>query len=361
MLNKITVSLGERSYPIYISTDYSHLGEVFKKVNSKVLIVTDTNVEKTQAPEFISCLKATGIEPVVYAISPGEKSKNLETISSIYDILLKNNFDRSSTLVALGGGVVGDAAGFAAATYYRGINFVQVPTTLLAQVDSSVGGKVGVDFKDYKNLVGSFYQPKFVYINVNSLKTLPEREIRAGLAEVVKHSIIKSPDLFEYIEYNKDKIFNLDESVLQYLIKENCSIKASIVEQDEREEDGTRELLNFGHTIGHAIESAHGFELLHGECVSIGMMGAFKLAQKLDMVSEEEVIKVQKLFSVLQFRTSFSKVSSEEVFKRISYDKKIKNGKTYFVLPKAIGEIYYLAVEDMNLVKEVVNELGSRG
>lgn len=359
MLNKMTVSLGERSYPIYMATDYSHLGEVLTKINTKVMVITDSNVEKAQGTEFLSNLKDAGITPVVHVIFPGEKSKNLETVSEIYEVLLNNNFDRSSTIIAFGGGVVGDISGFVAATFYRGINFVQVPTTLLAQSDSSVGGKVGVDFKEYKNLVGAFYQPKFVYINVNSLRTLPEREIRAGLAEVVKHSIIKSPELFEYIEYNKDKIFKFDEAVLQYLIKENCTIKAAIVEQDEREEDGIRALLNFGHTIGHAIESAHGFRLLHGECVAIGMVGAVKLAQKLDMIATEEVQKILKLFKGLKFMTSYSEVSADDVFKKISYDKKIKNGKVYFVLPKAIGDSYYFAIEDMNLVKEVIDELKS--
>lgn len=359
MLNKINVRLGERSYPIYITTNYSHLGTVFNsaRIKGKILIVTDTNVEKYQAQFVSESLNACGLEHIFHVIPAGEKNKILQTVQGIYDILIQHNFDRYGCIVALGGGVVGDIAGFAASTFCRGIHFVQMPTTLLATVDSSVGGKVGVDYLGYKNIIGSFYQPKLVYINVNSLKTLPKNELIAGLGEVVKHGVIRSPDLLEYLADNRDKIFMNDETVMQFLIKENCAIKASIIEADEKEESGLRVILNFGHTIGHAIESAFQFSLLHGECVAIGMMGALQMALKLEMIDVSEVQKVEKLLKFLGLRTRYPEIDPEKIYQNIFFDKKIKNGKIYFVLPKAIGDVYYLPIEDTALIRQTLLSL----
>jgi 3-dehydroquinate synthase len=359
MLDKINVSLGLRSYPIYFTESYSHLERALKNftLGSKVLIVTDSNLEKFQLPIFLQETIDFKVEKIVHILPAGEASKNLEIVNNIYKGLLDNNFDRNSTIIALGGGVVGDIAGFVAATFYRGINFIQIPTTLLSQTDSSVGGKVGVDYGGYKNVIGSFYQPKIVYINVKSLQTLPKREIIAGLCEVVKHAIIKSPELFDYIEANADKIFALDSNVLKYLIKENCKIKSKIVQEDEREEKGIRELLNFGHTIGHAIESSFNFTLLHGECVSIGMIAAFKIAYYLEMVSKNQLNKVEKLFKKLGFLTSYKNISPETIYEKLFFDKKAKNGKLYFVLPRSIGEVLYLKLENLDIVKKVISEL----
>lgn len=282
-VEEVTINLGKRSYPIYITGDYKNIGKCLEKagIRGKIVVVTDKNVDKLQLPAFMKSLKSSGYTADKYVIKPGEESKQLKTLEDIYKHLIELRLDRGSTLVALGGGVVGDITGFVAATYLRGINFIQVPTTLLAQVDSSVGGKTGIDYKGSKNIIGAFYQPKLVYININSLKTLPVRQLKSGLAEVIKHGIISSKEFFRYINDNMDRIFKFEKDVLSYVIKTNCLIKSKVVEQDEKEE-GLRAILNFGHTIGHAIESASGFRLLHGESIAVGMIGACIISKHMD-------------------------------------------------------------------------------
>jgi len=309
-----------------------------------------------QADECINALKESGYDVHKYVIAAGEENKNLDTVNEIYRYLVKQKLERNSVLIALGGGVVGDITGFVAATFLRGINFVQVPTTLIAQADSSVGGKVGVDFEGSKNIIGAFYQPRLVYINVNSLKTLPKREVQAGLAEVVKHGIIKDRDFFDYVEYNLNKIFEFKEDVLQFTARANCSIKGSVVEEDERE-GGLRAILNFGHTIGHAVESVSGFQLLHGECVSIGMVGAFKMAQHLGMVDAKESDRVIGLLERIGLPTGIKGMDVDKVFAQMYHDKKIKNNKLVFILPKRIGEVLQISIDDTALIKEVMQEL----
>jgi 3-dehydroquinate synthase len=358
-LIKVKINLGERGYPIYITKDYRDFGKCLSsaRINGKIVVVTDTNVDKCQANEFISLLEGNGIEVFKYVIQSGEKNKTLETVRDIYKYLLSLKLDRNATLIALGGGVTGDITGFAAATFLRGINFVQVPTTLLAQADSSVGGKVGVDFEGSKNIIGAFYQPKFVYINVNTLRSLPVRELRSGLAEVIKHGVIWDEEFFEYIDYNINKIFSFDEDVLQYIAKKNCSIKGSVVEQDEKESD-LRAILNFGHTIGHAIESVSDFNLTHGECVSLGMAGAFKMAHKLELVNEENVLRVIGTLKRAGLPVRLDDVDVEKVYSQMFFDKKVKNNKLSFVLPKRIGEVIQCNIEDAKLIKQVIAELG---
>lgn len=356
---KININLNERSYPIYITTDYSDLRSSLNgaKISGKMVIITDTNVDKCQADLCMESLRNYEGEIYKYVIQAGEKSKNLDTIKDIYKFLIDLKLDRNSTLVALGGGVVGDITGFAAATFFRGINFVQVPTSLLAQSDSSVGGKVGVDFNDSKNIVGAFYQPKFVYMNVNTLKTLPKRELQAGLAEVVKHGIIQDSDFFEYIDYNVNKIFSFDEGVLQYLAKINCSIKGSVVEKDEKE-SGLRANLNFGHTVGHAIETVMNFELLHGECVALGMIAAFKIAQYLEMVDTDLVDKVRNTLVKIGLPVRLDGIDVEKVYNQMFFDKKMKGNKLTFVLPrKKIGEVIQCTIDDEVLIKRAISEL----
>lgn len=357
-MTKLNVNLGERSYPIYITTGYEALPECLKSAGAgnRLAIITDSNVNVFQADICQKALEGHGFEIYRYVVEAGEQSKSLDTVRNIYKYLIDRKFDRKSTIVALGGGVVGDLSGFAAATFLRGINFVQVPTSLLAQADSSVGGKVGVDFEGNKNIIGAFYQPKFVYINVDTLKTLPERELKAGMGEVVKHGIIMNPDFFQYIDQNIDKIFSYDPDALQYMSKTNCSIKAGVVEADERE-SGLRAILNFGHTIGHAIESASNFELLHGECVSIGMVGAFKLARHYGIAEEADVLKVVGLLEKVGLPTRYKNMDVNRVYDLMSYDKKVKNNKLYFILPKDIGEVTELAVEDEGLIKDVLRQL----
>ncbi len=352
---KININLGRRSYPIYISSDYLNINNCLNaaKLKGKIIVITDENVEKYQYQNFKDCQENFNQEINKYVIKPGEFSKNLSTVEDLYKFLVSKRADRDTTLIALGGGIVGDITGFVAATYLRGINFVQVPTTLLAQVDSSVGGKVGVDFEGIKNIIGAFYQPKFVYINVSSLKTLPKREISAGLAEVIKHAVIRDKDFFDYIEYNMIKIFNFDENVLQYLIKTNCQIKGSIIEADEKE-NGIRAILNYGHTIGHAIESISNFNYLHGECVSLGMVAAMKLSKYFKMIKDTDILKVISILRAANLPISFENIDIEAVFGQLFFDKKIKNNRFTFVLSKGIGEVELIKIDDPLIIKTVL-------
>ncbi len=353
-----TVNLKERSYPIYITTSFDELGKTILslRTGNKLLIVTDENVDKFYSDICLHEMESNGFEVYKHVLIPGEEHKTLEAIYGIYQKLVEHKFDRTDTLVALGGGVVGDITGFAAASYMRGINFVQVPTTLLSQADSSVGGKTGVDFDGHKNLIGAFYQPKLVFINVNTIKTLPKREVSAGLAEVIKHGLILDAEYCEYIKENAEKIFSYDENVLQYLAKKNCSIKGSVVEEDEKESD-LRAILNFGHTIGHAIETAQNFELLHGECVAIGIVGAYRLAYYLGVVNEALIENIKEILQKLELPISLPGLDVETVYSHIFYDKKVKDNKLKFVLPRRMGEVFQCNIDDSELIKKVLLDL----
>lgn len=355
---KMNVNLGDRGYPIYVTPDFSGLGKACAnaRLYGKMVVVTDSNVEKCFCDEVIKALSETGTEVTRHVIPAGEKSKNLDTVRDLYRILVSLKLDRQSTLVALGGGVVGDITGFVAATFLRGINFIQVPTSLLAQADSSIGGKTGVDFEGGKNLIGAFYQPRFVFINVNTLRTLPERDLKSGLAEVIKHGLILDKDFYEFIDYNIGKIYSFDENVLQYITKMNCSIKGNVVEQDERE-SGMRAILNFGHTIGHAVESVSGFRMFHGECVSVGIAGAFRLALKMGMVDAKMTGRVEATLEKAGLPTKAQGFSVDAIYDQMFYDKKIIDGKLNFILPKGIGEVVRCTVDNDELIREVLSEL----
>lgn len=355
---KLNVNLEDRSYPIYIASDFSGLGRAMgsARLGGKVMIITDSNVSKFYLDVCIDELGETGAEVCSYVFEAGEKSKTLNTVQEIYRQLIAMRFDRNSTIIALGGGVVGDITGFAAATFMRGINFVQIPTSLLAQADSSIGGKTGVDFEGSKNMVGAFYQPRFVYINVKTLSTLPVRELSSGLAEVIKHGLILNAEFYDYLNYNMDKIFRFDENTLQYVTKMNCSIKKSVVEQDERE-DGLRAILNFGHTIGHAVESVSEFSLLHGECVAIGISAAFRLAVKLGMVSKDMAEMVDDTLKAAGLPVRISGMDPDEIYSMMLHDKKARDGKLSFILPKGIGEVISCNIDDEGLIKEVIKEM----
>ncbi len=355
---KMNVEFGDRSYPIYIASDFSGLGKALSgaRMGAKVMLITDSNVCDHYLKICVSQMKAAGAEVYSHVIQAGEKSKTLDTVKDIYRLLIAKRFDRNSVLAALGGGVTGDITGFAAATYMRGINYVQIPTSLLAQADSSIGGKTGVDFEGSKNMVGAFYQPRFVYINVNTLRTLPLRELSAGLAEVIKHGLIMNAEFYDYIAYNNKKIFSYDENTLQYMTKMNCTIKKSIVEQDEQE-GGLRAILNFGHTFGHAVESAFDFKLLHGECVSIGIAGAFRLAQKLGMVNATMADSVENTLKSAGLPVRIKGMDTQLIYEKMLHDKKAKDGKLNFILPKGIGEVISCMLDDERLIKEVIEGL----
>ena len=282
-----------RSKPIYdivIEKDFSQLGTAFSRLNvtgRKICIVTDSNVGPLYAKAVQEVLETTGNQIFVYTFAAGEESKNLNTVQDLYEFLIENHFDRKDMLAALGGGVVGDLTGFTAATYLRGISFIQIPTSLLAQVDSSIGGKTGVDFRAYKNMVGAFHQPKLVYMNMSTLLSLDTRLFNSGFGEIIKHGLIKDAAYYRWLQNNAAKIQSKDYDALEQMIAGSCNIKREVVELDPTEQ-GDRALLNFGHTLGHAIEKLMNFQLYHGECVVLGMIAALNISVTRGHITQAE-------------------------------------------------------------------------
>ncbi len=313
--------------------------ESFEIENKKLCIVTDTNVEKLYATELKELLEKKAKKVVVFAFDAGEENKNLNTVKALYEKLIQEKFDRKDMLVALGGGVVGDLTGFTAATYLRGIDFIQVPTTLLAQVDSSVGGKTGVDFDSYKNMVGAFYMPKLVFMNMATLSTLPENQFYSGMGEVLKYGLIKSESFFGWLVSNLYEIYEKEPEMLEEMVYESCNFKKIIVEKDPTEQ-GDRALLNFGHTIGHAIERQMNFKYLHGECVALGMIAAAHISWKRDLISTDEFFEIRDMFVAFNLPISITDITPEEILETTKSDKKMENGKIKFVLLKKMGKAF---------------------
>jgi len=335
------VKLGPRSYPIYIGSGLVKSAGKFLRETARgtaAAVVTNAKVDRLYGAQCVSSLRKSGFRTVTITLPDGEKYKTLDHVKKIYDELIKNRFDRADTIVALGGGVTGDMAGFAAATYMRGIDFVQVPTTLLAQVDSSVGGKTGVDYPGGKNIIGSFHQPKLVLADISTLLTLSAREFRCGIAEVIKYGIISSAPLFNYLEKSVNKITARKKEALEKIIADSCRIKAGIVEKDERE-SGVRAVLNMGHTFGHAIETALGFrKLKHGEAVAIGLVMASRLSYSLGLLKAEAVNRVSRLVAEFGLPTSPPRsLDPEDIIKGMSHDKKRVSGKHRFIVFDRIG------------------------
>ncbi|AZR74178.1 3-dehydroquinate synthase [Anoxybacter fermentans] len=345
MQKKLTIYLKERSYPIFIGDNFLHkLGELIKNLIPKArrsFVISNTTVFPLYGEIVMKSLEDVDLNPGSGLISDGEEYKSLDTASNIYDQLIEHQMDRSSVVISLGGGVVGDLAGFVAATYMRGIPFVQVPTTLLAQVDSSIGGKVAVNHPAGKNLIGAFYQPRLVLIDVATLKTLAREELIAGMAEIIKHGMILDADYFNWIEENLDKILNLDPSVLIQLIYGSCRIKGQVVEADEKEEN-LRAILNFGHTVGHALEVVtHYKRYRHGEAVAIGMVIATRLAEYMGMINEDNVKRLVQLLDRTSLPTQLPPdISSTAILEAIKQDKKSFQGKVRMILPTAIGQVH---------------------
>jgi 3-dehydroquinate synthase len=339
----VHVNLGPRSYDIEIGS--GNLAEIARlcdaeREDSHSVIITDSNVGPLYADAVVQPLEEGGAEVSVFEVDAGEQSKSADVAADLWEELLKAGADRSSVVVALGGGVVGDLAGFVAATFARGLSFVQIPTTLLAQVDSSVGGKVGINLPGAKNMVGAFWQPRGVLIDVDVLKTLPDREYRAGLAEVVKYGVIQDADFFAYLEANVEAINRRDASVLTYIIQRCCRLKADVVEQDEREETGLRSILNYGHTFCHAFEAATDYEqLLHGEGVAIGMMCAARLAQQLGRVDAAFTERQRALLEAFKLSLDVPDVEHDDLIELMYRDKKVDRGKLRFVLPTRLGHV----------------------
>ncbi len=336
---KIKVNLKERSYPILTGHEFvDKIGfEIKKCINTKkIMLVTNTTVNKLYARKVIELLKKEGFSVYLASIPDGEKYKNIEQIKIIYKECIKNKLHRDSCIIALGGGVISDLAGFAAATYMRGIPLVNIPTTLVGQVDAAIGGKTGINF-EAKNIIGSFYQPKLVLIDINFLKTLPEAEIKNGLAEIIKYAIIKDANLFRFLERNKQKIMELDKNSLLKVISRCCLIKARIAEKDEKE-NNVRAILNYGHTIGHAIERVSNYKVSHGGGVAMGMIIEAKTARLLDLVSEKQERRIMQLIKKYDLIGNMH-LKKKSILKTIGLDKKILNEKIRLILPIKIGKV----------------------
>jgi 3-dehydroquinate synthase len=308
-----------------------------KPVGEKYAIITDSALKDIYGNRLLETFREENIDACLIDFPAGEESKSLRTVEYLVSKLLENNIDRKSAIITLGGGVVGDVGGFTASIFMRGIPYIQVPTTLLAQVDSSIGGKTAVDTKEGKNLIGSFYQPKRVYIDPSTLKTLPRREFISGLAEVVKYGVIHDSNLFEYLEKNAEKIKSLEREALLHVIRRSCIIKKTIVEEDPFE-DNKRSILNYGHTPAHALEKLSGYSYLHGEAVSVGMRISGWIAVRMGFWSLEEWKRQNRLLEALGLPLKMN-FKVDDLVKTLYYDKKVEGGTIMFVLPKRIGEM----------------------
>ena len=355
----VQVPLGDRSYVIKVGGGLlPRLGAecAVLKLGHRCAVVTDTNVGREFAQRALASLAASGFEPVLVTVPAGEESKRVARVEQCYDRLATHRLERKSFIVALGGGVVGDLAGFVAATYLRGIPFVQVPTTLLAQVDSSVGGKTGVNLKAGKNLVGAFYQPRLVLCDLDALKTLPTREYVSGLAEVIKYGIIYDAVLFTQLERNLPKLLARDAATLGLVVARCCEIKAEVVGQDETE-SGLRAILNFGHTIGHAIENSSGYgKFLHGEAISIGQVAAAKLSQKVLGLPSGDATRIQSLFAKagLPVAIKLDPARRKKLFAAMRLDKKVSGGDVKFVLAARLGRVKFGCKVPEELIGQVL-------
>jgi 3-dehydroquinate synthase len=352
------VELGRRSYDIAIGSDMlcpamQELGQQLGMTHA--VVVTDDNVRTPHAMSVAESLSDSGVRVDLMVVPAGETSKSVQTAELLWNRLLQANADRKTVVVAVGGGVIGDLAGFVAATFTRGLRFVQVPTTLLAQVDSSVGGKVAINLPEAKNMVGAFWQPSAVLIDTRVLASLPQREYQAGLGEVVKYGVIQDATFFEYLENQADAILTRDDEVLRYIVARCCQLKAEVVQQDEREESGRRAILNYGHTFGHALEAATRYtQLLHGEAISIGMLCASRLAVSLGLLDRSVAQRQQALLARFLLPVEVPAVDLDLVLRLMQQDKKVAHGNLHFVLPTRIGHVQLRGGIDAELVRAAI-------
>ncbi len=330
---------GEFTYPIVFYGDFASLSQEVNNLQNqgkRLCIVTDSHVAPFYLENVKHELEKTGREIYSYVLPAGEENKNLEEIQGIYEFLIKNHFDRKDLLAALGGGVVGDMTGFAAATYLRGIDFIQIPTTLLAQVDSSIGGKTGVDFKQYKNMVGAFHQPRLVYMNVSTLKTLPDTEFACGMGEVIKHGLIRSREYSYWLNEHREAILKREEDACREMILQSCVIKKTVVENDPTEK-GERAVLNMGHTVGHAVEKLKNFTMAHGQCVAVGCMASAYISRERELISQEEYLEVSRQLQSFGLPLYVAGLSTEAILEATKSDKKMEKGQIKFVLMEKPG------------------------
>ena len=355
-MKTLEVSLGDRSYPIYIGSDLISKSELFQPfiAGQSVYIVSNTTVAPLYSKTLIETISGDAKSVHEIILPDGEYYKDWATIQKIFDALLANGADRKTVISALGGGVVGDMAGFAAASFMRGIRFIQVPTTLLAQVDSSVGGKTGINHPLGKNMIGAFHQPVAVIADLDTLKTLPPRELSAGLAEVVKHGAIADTTFFDWIESHTKELLNCDLAAMGHAVERSCEIKSAVVAADEKE-SGIRAILNYGHTFGHAIESGLGYgEWLHGEAVACGMVMAADLSARLGHISASDVNRIKRLVDALALPTCAPKLGNQRFFELMQIDKKTEGGTIRYITLEKIGQAKIEKV-DQTLVDQTLN------
>ncbi|MCB9938983.1 MAG: 3-dehydroquinate synthase [Planctomycetaceae bacterium] len=357
----VHVALSDRSYDIEIGPGLLPTTGRFvaeRTSCSHAVVITDSNVEPLHGQRVVESLEQAGVRVDIATVPAGESTKSASHVDQLWRLMLEFAADRKSLVVAVGGGVVGDLAGFIAASYARGIRFVQIPTTLLAQVDSSVGGKVGINLPGAKNMVGAFWQPAAVLIDTDVLNTLPLREYRSGLAEVVKYGVILDPDFFTYLEDNIDGLNNREPSVMRHIVARSCELKAQVVSADEREETGLRAVLNYGHTFCHAFEAETGYgTYLHGEAVAIGMLCASRLAESMGRIDSEITRRQHALLEALGLPLTVPDVSHDVLIRAMQKDKKTEHGKLRFVLPTRMGHVELVSGVPADLVKAALADV----
>lgn len=355
-MKRVKVNLTGNGYEIYIGAGLLQQTGRFlaeSRFAGKLVIITNPVLQVLYGDALMRDLLAKGFKVSFLQVPEGEAAKSLETAGRLYKELTGVYVERNTPVLALGGGVIGDLAGFVAATYLRGLPLIHMPTTLLAQVDSSIGGKVAVDHEQLKNMIGAFYQPRLVVTDVFTLKTLPAREFTNGLAEVIKYAVIQDKELFTYLEENLHKIKMLDYNILEEIVFQTSTIKAGIVEKDERD-TGLRAILNYGHTLGHAIESVSDFGIKHGEAVAIGMMAAATISNKMGIFDKGELVRLRCLIKDAGLPTEIRNLEAYRIMQAMKHDKKVADGKVRFVLPETIGKVFITDKVELSLIEDVL-------
>lgn len=356
-MQTLTVSLADRSYPIHIGNGLLGQADLILPhlKRKQVAIVSNTTVAPLYMQAIAQPLRDAGVSVIEIILPDGEAYKNNETLQIIYDHLLQNRCERNTTLIALGGGVIGDLTGYAAATYLRGVPFIQVPTTLLSQVDSSVGGKTGINHPLGKNMIGAFYQPRLVLADIDTLQTLPQRELSAGVAEVIKYGLIRDADFFDWLEINMSALMALDPAVASYAIYRSCQNKAEVVAADEHEQ-GERALLNLGHTFGHAIENAMGYGVwLHGEAVATGTVMAADLSQRMGWLNAAQIARIKTIMQAAKLPIEAPDLGVEEYLRLMQLDKKVSDGRIRLILQQDIGKAVITVDYDADKLKQTLS------
>lgn len=357
-MKRVRVRLGKDGYNIYIGTNLlAQTGARLRQLgfDGKLVIITDPTVRSLYGNSLKQSLTGNGFEVLILEVPAGEEQKSLETASRLYQELTDFYAERTTPILALGGGVIGDLSGFVAATYLRGVPLVQLPTTLLAQLDSGIGGKVAVNHGNLKNKIGAFYQPKLVLSDITTLKTLPNGELSDALAEAIKYGAIRDAELFGYIEKNLESIKSFDDSALETIVARAAKIKAEVVEKDERD-FGLRRILNYGHTVGHALESVSGFRVRHGEAVAIGMLAAARISNRLGTLDKKDVTRLGKVIAKAGLPTSLPGLEIKKLLQAMKHDKKSLQGNVRFVLLKSIGEAYISDEVNPNLIEQILTD-----